>query len=74
GFILNETAVKAMNLEDPNIFLIPISFVLWSAMYDDRPNNPKQEMNMARIVQYNIIVSVFSSDLYELFIWSSTYS
>ena len=41
-------------VEAPKDFRIPISLALRSVMYDDKPNNPRHERNMAR--KPNIVV------------------
>jgi len=48
----------------PKTFRTPISFVLFSALNEARPNNPKQAMNIARKLNAELSFPVFCSDAY----------
>jgi hypothetical protein len=61
-----------MPLEDaPRTFLIPISFVLLSAVNDVNPNNPRQARNMAMAVKDVKLLLNRISVLYRVSIVSS---
>src|SRR4051812_1770399 len=49
---------------DPNTLRTPISFFLWSALKATRPNNPRQEIRMAIMVNELMIRDKVISDSY----------
>src|SRR3979490_1213812 len=57
--------------EAPRTFLMPISFVLCTAVYDDNPIRPRQEMMMASTVKMLMIFPNRLSSLYWLLYRSS---
>src|SRR5688572_33236185 len=50
--------------EAPKTFRIPISFVRWDAVYDDKPINPRHETIIASTVNIPIILPNRVSSLY----------
>src|SRR6267378_71753 len=66
-----ESKETILNNEAPNTFRIPISFVRCTAVYDDNPINPRQEMMMASTVKMLMILPNRLSSLYWLLYRSS---